>query len=80
MKQNVKVVAGLAAVVVASGAWAVYDLQTKPANERIRAGIDKIVAQEPRVKPLYDQALADGVLTTPEADSIVKKAEEYKGK
>lgn len=76
-KKNLLIVA---AVLVVAIVWAWYDLRTKPANERIQAGIRKLVAQEPRVKPAFDQAMADGVLTTLEAKEIADRANALKGK
>jgi len=66
------------AVIVGIGVWVWHDLNTKPANDRIQAGIKAIVAKEPSLKPAYNEALKDGVLTTLEANAILKKAEELK--
>jgi len=68
----------LLVVVAVALIWAWYDLQTKPANERLQAGVRKIILMEPRVKPLFDEAMKDGVLTTLEANAIVGKATELK--
>jgi hypothetical protein len=66
------------AIVVGIGVSVWYDL-AKPANERIQAGVQKILAKEPRVKPLYDEAMKDGVLTILEAKEIIDRANELKG-
>jgi hypothetical protein len=70
------VIAGV--VVVALWAW--YDLRTKPANDRIHAGVRRMVEKEPSLKPMYDEAMSDGVLTTLEASGIINKANELKGR
>ena len=77
MKKNLLIAA---IVVIVGGVWALFELRTKPANDKIQSGVRKIVDQEPRVKPLYDQAMTDGVLTILEANEIVDKANELKGK
>lgn len=65
-------------VIIAALGWAWYDLQTKPANQNIQTGVQKIVRGEPRLQPLYDAALADGTLSVMEANKILNKANELK--
>ena len=65
-------------VIVGAGLWAWYDLTTKPANERVQAGVQQILKKEPSLQPMYDAAMSDGVLTTSEARKIVNKAVELK--
>ena len=74
-----KILIWIAVVIVGAGLWAWYDLTTKPANERIQAGVQQIIQKEPSLRPMYDAAMKDGVLTTSEAARIVNKANELKG-
>ena len=68
---------GLAFVVVV-GLWAWYDLRTKPANDRIQAGVRQIIKEEPSLEPMYSDAMGDGVLTILEAKRIVDAANALK--
>jgi hypothetical protein len=74
-----QIILTVAVVVLGSLGWAWYELRNKPANERIQDGVRQIISKEPRVKPLYDQVMKDGVLTVLEANEIVDKANELKG-
>jgi hypothetical protein len=75
-----KALAWIAVIVVGSLLWAWFDLSSKPANERLQNGIQQILQKEPRVRPMYDNAMKDGILTTLEANAIVDKAVELKGR
>jgi len=78
MKRLLRIILIVIAVLAIGGAWAWYELSTKPANERIQAGVRKLLKTEPRLRPLYEEAMKDGVLTTGEAMKITRRANELK--
>jgi hypothetical protein len=63
---------GLLFVAVVGG-WAWYDLSTRQAKPELVEGVKKLLAKDPSLQPLYDEAMKDGVLTTFEAGRIVKQ-------
>jgi hypothetical protein len=77
LKRNILIVVVIAIVALL---WAAYDLGVKPAKKSIRVGVLKIVEIEPRVKPMYQEAMKDGVLTTLEAKRIIDRADELDGR
>ncbi len=48
------------AVVFAIAVWTWYDLQNKPANEKILQNLQKLLQEEPGLQPIYDRLNADG--------------------
>ena len=60
------------------GLWAMYDYYTKPAKQSIRDDVVRIVNEWPELKPMYDQAMSDGVLTLKEAKAIIDRANELR--
>ena len=69
----------IAASIIVVAAWTLFDLKTKPANDRIEAGTKDMVQKHPELKPMYEKAMSDGKLTILEAKAIVdegKKLEE----
>ncbi len=63
-----------------AGIWAWIDLRNKPANPRIQSGVRQILQKEPSLRPMYDDAMSDGVLSTLEAKQIIDKANEIKNR
>ena len=45
----------------------------KPASATLRERTKKVVEENPQLKPDWDKAMEDGVLTWPEANSILEK-------
>ena len=75
-KKNILIVV---LIVLTTALWVWYDLRTKPANERIQAGVQKLLQQDSRLRPLYDEAMTDGVFSTLDADTIIDRAKQLKG-
>ncbi len=75
----VRTIAMLVCVVVGIAMWVWYDIHTKPANPRISDGVRRIIKEEPSLKPMYDEAMSDGLLTLGEANAILNEANELKG-
>ena len=73
-----KIIAFVVAGAVVVGLWVWYDMHNKPANPRIQEGVKRIVEKEPRVKPMYDSAMEDGMLTLSEARAIINEAQQLK--
>jgi len=74
-RKVLKIIGGVLGFLALVGLWTWYDLNTKPANERIQAGIQKMLAKEPRMRPAFDEAMRDGTLTTLEASRLLRQAE-----
>ena len=45
----------------------------KPASPSLRERTKEVVEQNPQLKPDWDKAMEDGVLTWPEANAILEK-------
>ena len=45
----------------------------KPASATLQEKTKKVVEENPQLKPDWDKAMEDGVLTWPEANSILEK-------
>lgn len=70
------VILGLIAI-VAFASWPFYKwLFIAKANDALRARTQAIVESKPELKPLWDDAMDDDVLTVSEATVIVEKAGE----
>jgi hypothetical protein len=84
MSKTVKIVlaiiGGVLLLSVAVGVWVWYDLRTNPANERIQAAVREMAAEEPRLRPAYDQFMSDGKLTTVEALEFKRQADALRDK
>ena len=68
---------GLVAVI--STAWISYSLRSHAVNSDIADGILHVIEQYPHLKPQYDEAMEDGVLTMVEANHILAVAESTPG-
>jgi hypothetical protein len=51
-------------------------LSLKPASASLMERTKKLVEKNPQLKPDWDKAMEDGVLTWPEANAILEKAGE----
>jgi len=57
--------------------WPILNLfSAKAASAALNARTKALVEKNPQLRPAWDQALSDGVLTWPEAKGIVEKAGE----
>jgi hypothetical protein len=61
----------MACFVVAIPIYRKYAL--KPASASLRERTKKVVEENPQLQPDWDRAMQDGVLTWPEANSILEK-------
>jgi hypothetical protein len=68
------VLVAMACFVVALPIYRKYSL--KPASASLRERTKKVVEQNPRLRPDWDRAMEDGVLTWPEANAILEKVGE----
>jgi hypothetical protein len=76
MKQ-VWAVLALLAMVSLVAAWPIYKkLSLKPVSAAVMERTKKAVEKNPQLQPDWDKAVEDGVLTWPEAKSILEKAGE----
>jgi hypothetical protein len=67
----------LVAIVVFITAWPVYQwFKVKPVGAAVFDRTKRAVERNPQLQPDWDRALADGVLTWPEAKAILEKAGE----
>lgn len=63
-------------IVIAASTFLVrYALRNEQIAPVLANDLQKLVRQNPQLKPMYDLALQDGRLTLAEADAIVKAAE-----
>jgi hypothetical protein len=63
--------------VVSLVAWPVWNsLQPKPVSDALFKKTKALVEKNPRLQPLWDKAMEDGILTWPEAKEILEKAGE----
>jgi hypothetical protein len=79
MSRRSKLVAVLALVATACliVAWPVYKkYRITPASTTLMERTKKAVEKNPNLKPDWDKAMEDGVLTYPEAKEILEKAGE----
>jgi hypothetical protein len=80
MKGRTKVIAAVLALVAMGAfivAWPVYKwLAIKPVSPSLQERTRKVVEKNPQLKPDWDKAMEDGVLTWPEAKAILEKAGE----
>jgi hypothetical protein len=66
--------AAMAIFIVAVPIYRKYSI--KPASATLRERTKKVVEQHPELQPDWDRAMQDGVLTWPEANSILEKVGE----
>jgi hypothetical protein len=67
----------IGAVVVALAVWRVSNrVQAKPVGDSLFQKTKALVEKTPRLQPDWEAALADGVLTLGEVQSILEKAGE----
>jgi hypothetical protein len=58
-------------------AWPIYKkFSLKPVSASLMERTKKVVEKNPHLQPDWDRAMADGVLTWPEAKAILEKAGE----
>jgi hypothetical protein len=66
---------GLVAIACFIAGWPIYNkLSLRPVGTRVMERTRKAVEQNPQLQPDWDRAMADGVLTWPEARAILEKA------
>jgi hypothetical protein len=78
-RRSKQVVAVLALVATAMFilAWPLYKkYRLTPVSPTLMERVKKAVAKDPKLKPDYDKAMEDGVLTWREAKEILEKAGE----
>lgn len=76
-KKQIGVVLGLVAIVCFVAAWPIYKwLTIKAANPHLFERTKTLVEKNPQLKPDWDRAMQDNVLTESEAKEIVEKAGE----
>ena len=71
-----KTVLGCLTVLFASSVLVWYQFHNRPVPRDLALGIRETVQRYPRLQPLFDQAMSDGVLTMAEADRILNEAED----
>jgi hypothetical protein len=76
--KTLKIIGGIFGFLAAVGLWVWYDLETQPANDGIRVGVQQMLFKEPRMRPAYDEAMSDGKLTTMEAWRLIRQADALK--
>lgn len=63
-------------VIVVAGAWRIWwRYENLPASDSQRQDVEALVEKHPELRPSYDRALADGVLTVREAKLIRLESE-----
>jgi hypothetical protein len=75
--KRVWVVLALVAMAVLIVAWPLYKkYNLTPVSDSLRERTKKAVDKNPQLKPDWDKAMEDNVLTFPEAKAILEKAGE----
>ena len=65
-------------VIAVAGFWTIQHHLQRPAAAGIHSGVQEILALFPSLRPQYDEALQDGVLSLGEANQIVSAAEKIR--
>lgn len=64
----------LVSVIVLMAIYRQQSIANKPASDKARSDIKQIVADRPKLKTMYTEAMSDKVLTETEAKAIQSKA------